>query len=271
MNNEIRHEITGRVKGMDCLIDLGVLIATPGIQIEEILQGTVEILSRAWQPPHQTRARIVLGDQTYETANFQESAWRLARGIKVQEGQNGMLEVFYLEDPSRAGQGSFPPDEGKLVEVVAERLGRTIDRKQTENALRQSEARYRSLFLSAPSGLFRIDLHGRVLDANPALLQILGYPDSGAVKAINYFSLCFDPVDAERLQNLLETKGVVHRLELCMTHPGKKSFWGRNTIWRVVDSSGNIIGYDGIIDDVSEYKTISKLLNSTSDHFEDLD
>ena len=40
---------------------------------------------------------------------------------------------------------------------------------------REAETRYRSLFEGVPVGLYRATLSGQVLDANPALLQLLGF------------------------------------------------------------------------------------------------
>jgi len=145
------------------------------------------------------------------------------------------------------------------------------ERKRKEKQLRESEERYRNLFNTTPSGLFHIDLKGFIVNTNPSFVQILGYPNHEAVKSANLFSLCHDPIDAQRLQNFLETKGIVNRIEMCLINFSKEIIWGRLTIWRTIDSLGKIIGYDGIIDDVSEYKMISKLLNEASTSFNDLE
>jgi len=144
------------------------------------------------------------------------------------------------------------------------------ERKKVEEALRESEERYRNLFVCSPSGLFRIDLRGSILDANPALVHILGYTDIDAVRAINFFNLCRDPIDAQRMQNLLETRGIVEQMEFCLTHPQKELIWANMTILPVVDVSGNIVVYDGFIYDISENKTISTLLSDASGCFDDL-
>lgn len=49
------------------------------------------------------------------------------------------------------------------------------DRKHAEDALRQSETRYRALIDEAPDGIFLADLSGRYIDVNSAACRMLGY------------------------------------------------------------------------------------------------
>ena len=51
------------------------------------------------------------------------------------------------------------------------------DERESAATLRQSEARYRSLFNSVPIGLYRTTPGGTIVDSNPALVEMLGYPD----------------------------------------------------------------------------------------------
>ncbi len=64
--------------------------------------------------------------------------------------------------------------DGQALQVVASFLDIT-DRKQVEEALRESEERFRAVFNRAAVGIARIDLAGRIIEANPALRSMLGY------------------------------------------------------------------------------------------------
>lgn len=64
--------------------------------------------------------------------------------------------------------------------------GRDItDRKREEEALRRSEASYRSLILGATYGIFRCDVNGKFLAVNPALVAMLGYESEADLLAAN--------------------------------------------------------------------------------------
>ena len=126
------HQLTKRVNELDCLYDISNLIETPDISIEGILRGTVELLPRACQYPSLACARIVLQNQTCKTANFQESARRLASDIKVHGETAGTVEVCYLQEPPANSHEPFLPEEVKLIDAVAKRLGHVAERKQAE-------------------------------------------------------------------------------------------------------------------------------------------
>ena len=58
-------------------------------------------------------------------------------------------------------------------------------RKQVEDALLESEARFHSLFEHAPVGVLLADMRGNILEVNPAALEILGSPSAEATRQIN--------------------------------------------------------------------------------------
>jgi len=66
-------------------------------------------------------------------------------------------------------------------------LGVTRDiteRQRAEEALRRSEANYRSLVQGAPYGICRLSTDGRFLDVNPALVEMLGHSSEAEVMAV---------------------------------------------------------------------------------------
>ena len=69
----------------------------------------------------------------------------------------------------------FGERDREILKFVSQQLAATIEHKRYEEALRRSEARSRSLILSAAFGICRCTLGGRFLDVNPALINMLGH------------------------------------------------------------------------------------------------
>ncbi len=63
----------------------------------------------------------------------------------------------------------------EILTFVARQLASAVEIKRNEQALRRSEARYRSLVQSSVYGIYRSSMEGRFLDVNPALVNMLGY------------------------------------------------------------------------------------------------
>lgn len=133
------HELGERVKELNCLYGVSRLIEQSGASLLEILQGTVELVPSAWQYPEIACARIALRDREFRTGNFRETRWRLAADITVRDERVGSLEVCYLEERPVCDEGPFLNGERDLLNAIAERLGRVIERMQAEEELRWYE------------------------------------------------------------------------------------------------------------------------------------
>ncbi len=130
------NELNERIKELNCLFGISALTEKPGISLEQILQGTVNLIPPAWQHPDITSARIMLKGQQFRTANFRETAWKLANDITVRGERIGAIEVRYLEERPERDEGPFLKEERSLLNAIAERLARIIERKQAEEKIK---------------------------------------------------------------------------------------------------------------------------------------
>jgi two-component system, cell cycle sensor histidine kinase and response regulator CckA len=69
----------------------------------------------------------------------------------------------------------------EILTFVSRQVASAVEIKRNEQALRRSEARYRSLVQSSVYGIYRSSLEGRFLDINPALITMLGYESAEQV------------------------------------------------------------------------------------------
>jgi PAS domain S-box-containing protein len=130
-------DLRKRIKELDCLYGISRLIATPGVSLERTFQEIAHLLPPAWQYPEVACARIVLDHQEFKTEVFRETPWRQVSDVKVRGERIGSVEVCYLEERPESDEGPFLEEERSLINAVAERLGRIVERRRAEEGLRK--------------------------------------------------------------------------------------------------------------------------------------
>jgi diguanylate cyclase (GGDEF)-like protein/PAS domain S-box-containing protein len=132
-------ELVGRIKELNCLYGIADLVEQPGITLEGILQGTAELMPPSWRYPGETSARISYDGQEYVSKVFKPSRWKQSSDITVHRHPVGLLEVFYTETgtENEKKKDLFFKEGQSLLDAVAERLGRIIERLQAEELLVQ--------------------------------------------------------------------------------------------------------------------------------------
>ncbi len=136
--------------------------------------------------------------------------------------------------------------------------------------LRASEERYRSLFDGVPVGLYRTTPAGQIVDANVAQVQMLNYPSRETFLSINPARLYADPAERVRWQELMEQEGVVRDFETRFARYDGTVIWVRDTARVVKDVQGQVMHYEGSIEDITERKRAEAKLQKYQEHLEEL-
>ncbi|MBN1484285.1 MAG: GAF domain-containing protein [Chloroflexia bacterium] len=179
---EKNRHLQERIKELDCLYGISALAEQVGHSLEDILRGTVALIPPAWQYPQVARARIWLEGRPFASDDdFAPSTWCQSAPIVVQGQVLGQVEVYYLEERPAADEGPFLKEERRLLNAIAERLGQIVERLRIEQALRNSETRYRSLIETSPDAIALADMQGVLFYVNPVFLAMWGYAQEGAV------------------------------------------------------------------------------------------
>jgi PAS domain S-box-containing protein len=144
------------------------------------------------------------------------------------------------------------------------------ERKRAEEALRESEERYRSLFDRVPVGLYRTTPAGQILDANPTLAQMLGYPDRESLLAISATDLYVDPEDRGQEQTLLEREGVVREFETQLRQRDGTVIWVKDTVRAVRNTEGRVLYYEGSLEDITERKRAEETLRESREKYREM-
>lgn len=144
-------------------------------------------------------------------------------------------------------------------------------RKAAEAALRKSEERYHGLFEGVPVGLYRTTPAGRMLDANSALVRILGYPDLESLLETQVGDLYLDPEDRRRWQQAFAESGPVQSFESRVRRRLDGAvIWVRFTVRAVRGEEGEILHYEGALEDVTGRRNAEEALRASEERFRSL-
>lgn len=125
---KLSHILTQRVKELNCLYKISRFVDQYGNNLTKILQATAELVPPSFQYPNVTCARILLNGREYKTHNFQVTKDKQTSHIHVSGKLEGKIEVFYLGEEDHFDQGPFFTEEKDLIDDIASRLGRIIER-----------------------------------------------------------------------------------------------------------------------------------------------
>ncbi|MDI6791555.1 MAG: PAS domain S-box protein [bacterium] len=121
-------------------------------------------------------------------------------------------------------------------------------------ALKEAEARYQSLFDGVPVGLYRTTPGGRIVDANPAMVEMLGYPDQRHLFSINAADLYVNPEERKWWQAMIESQGVVRDFETQLSRCDGAIIWVRISARVIRDDNGRVCYYEGSMADITDRK-----------------
>ncbi|MBL7208730.1 MAG: PAS domain S-box protein [Dehalococcoidia bacterium] len=178
------HDLEERLKELNCLYGISNLIEKPGASLEDIVQGAIDLIPSSWQYPQITCARLVLEDREFRTENFRETVWRQASHIIVHGEEIGTLQVYYLEESPEEYEGPFLKQERSLIDAIAQRLSRVIERKQAEESLRRRNVELAALNAVAAAVSQSLNLDEILNDTLDKVLEVLEI-EAGGILLMN--------------------------------------------------------------------------------------
>ena len=128
--------------------------------------------------------------------------------------------------------------------------------RQSANALRESEERYRTLVENVNVGVYRStgDPEGRFLQANHAMAKILGYESIDAFMRVSISDLYVDQEDRKRFIKKIKEAGYVRNEELALRKKDSTPIMASVTATVQYDDKGEIKWIDGVTEDITERK-----------------
>ena len=211
----------------------------------------VGLPGRAWSSRRPAWIQDVGDDTNFPRApGAREAGLRAGMGIPVLVGDAvvAVLEFFVLE------QRAEDTHLVRLISAVAGQLGSTIHRKRAEQALRESEEKYRDIFEFAPIGIYQARPDGSLLTANAMLAAMLGHTAVDELRERNLKDLYFDPAERDVLFSEFERHEAARSLALSWKRKDGRAIWVELDAHALKDEEGRVRYYEGFVHDITQRK-----------------
>jgi PAS domain S-box-containing protein len=216
---------------------------------QEAVSAITYSAHQLWIDPNE-RSHFIALLQECEAVRGYECKWKRKDGTPIWVSVNCRMV--------RGVDGKTPYYEG-LVEDISER-------KRAEEALRESEERFRAIFENAAMGIALVDVHGHPVESNAVLQKMLGYTNLElAGKVFTEFTYPDDVrADWDLFTELADGKRDQYRIEKRFLQKGGQVVWGRLHVSLVRNQKGEFKYSIKMVEDISEHKRTTEALRQLS-------
>ena len=173
-------------------------------------------------------------------------------GVPLKSGDKifGVLVVQTYTEGVRYGVR-----EKEVLTFVSQHVANALLRRRSEEALRKSEEKYRTLFEESKDAILISTPDGLLLDTNQAGLELLGYETREDLHGANLVRDHYLQ-NHQRFQDEINERGYVKDFEFPLKKRTGEKIFARETATAVRDESGKIIAYRAIVRDVTHLKEL---------------
>ncbi|MDF2096514.1 sensor histidine kinase [Aquibaculum arenosum] len=258
-------------------------LAQPATLMEERFRDFLETSADwLWETDLEQRYTFYSGGGPMELGQRPEG--RLRRdllqeiGVEPKDLPETIASYMVEERPFRDLEYHFDRPDGSRVWVrlsgkpVYDREGRLVayrgsarnvtDARIAEHQLAERHARYQSIFANAVEGIYRTAMDGRYLEVNPALARMHGFDSVEEFLQTFPYSIDMyaDPRDRGRVVRLAMRRGALRGFEAYALRRDGSRFLMSETCWPVYSPNGRILGFEGLVEDITDRKRAEQAL-----------
>lgn len=142
------------------------------------------------------------------------------------------------------------------IRMILERMKERQERKWAENALYESEEKFRKIFESSPNAITVSNLNGEIIECNQAMLNLHGFSSKKEVIGTNAFTLIAKKDQERANQNMKKTllEGFVKNIEYAFLTKDGHEFPAELSAGVIMDLSGKPVSYVALTKNITEQK-----------------
>ena len=239
--------LSGRVKELTCLNEVGRLVENQSISEAELCQQTLERLVDAMQFNQTAEAVIELDGRRYQSANYTGTQpHKMTAPIRANGLESGQLSVYYTED-----KPIWLLEEQNLLENIVSLLSLWFEKEKSEVMVR----RLTQAVEQSPVSIVITDTAGNIEYVNPQFCELTGYSLADVIGK-NPRILKSDHTSREEYKRMWETilSGKVWYGEFRNRKKNHEFYWEKTSISPMLDENGNITHFLAMKENITEGK-----------------
>ncbi|HMK75634.1 MAG TPA: PAS domain S-box protein [Thermodesulfobacteriota bacterium] len=139
--------------------------------------------------------------------------------------------------------------------------------RQSQEALKEAEAKYRGIFEKSKDMVYITSVDQKLADVNRAGVDLFGYGSKEEMMQVNTRDAFFYPEDRERFRNAITKEGFVKDFEVKLKKKDGAPIDVLITAHARKDVSGNLVGYEGIIKDISDRRRMEEEVRNSEERY----
>ncbi len=181
------------------------------------------------------------------------------RQIKISADKQQIVELLFSTFEELCQLNEQLTESKRTVEHYAQDLETRVEQRTQE---------LRGLFDNVPIGLYRTNPSGTILDANPAMVQMLGYGDlSELVGTVNVNGLYMSDDDRRAFLAMLMRDEVARDFDVQSRRADGSVIWVRLNVRALRDEKGAPSGYEGAVQDITARRRAEETLRQREADF----
>jgi len=151
----------------------------------------------------------------------------------------------------------FTAQAAEIQQANEQLRGEITERNRVEDALRNAEEKFRSIFENAVEGIYQSNAEGRFLSINPALARMYGYdtPEEARESITNIGQQIYvHAANREKIAQMLVEQDSMHGFEYLVYRRDGSTFWVSENARAVRDHKGALLYFEGTIQDITDQK-----------------
>ena len=154
--------------------------------------------------------------------------------------------------------------ETRVKERTADLREQITEREHAEEALRESQERFKNLIENAVMGIYQVTKEGKFIMINQRMVDMFGFPSQKEFFATidNIKELYVHPEERPKILREINEKGFVEGKEVEFKRKDGESVWNK-LYTRVTENKEGITFYEGLMEDITERKALEEKLRQS--------